>query len=778
MEIDTQANMVSLSVGELAQFRQSGKTAGYGASLWRAQVGQEWHKVAAEKTKIDYPEAVFESSIQVNYTHRSWQFSIVGRIDQILPIGQKIRLREVKSIRYPLPADLESLRFEYPEYLIQAATYLWLAQYLPEFTNKELSAELYFINIESGSVQSIPITLSDAKALTLGQLDRMTAFLDARSRCRDQLKNAQLKPAFKTLRPGQEALFQQLERAQLQSETILLEAPTGFGKTGIVLEHALKQLKSGLFERCIYLTTKSTGQLETIEQLKRMVGDQVRYIQMRNRSEHQIDTPAHSCNDDGPCTAPILESWDEYGIEPYDLLKSGTLTIESAQSIAAEIGICPYLLRKSCLPYAELWIGDLNYIFSQESQHVFMDSYSFDPKKTLLIVDEAHNLADRVADNRSVSLSAADLLFAIESLRDAGAPRRLISIGLEITRFIDALPEAAALCSHSFYEALDLCEDFAHQLQQAQMDYAQLSQPTISLIWSIHNFAQRMNEPSHDWLYWIQKSGTLKATCLNSSQSISQIIGSFGASILMSATLSPIETFKANCGLQRVPISYAIGHASWRDQAYTVAIDTRVDTRLRTRERYYETTARTIASLIHSSPGQPIAVFFAAYKYAQNVLAYLETIAPHYRISLQPRGVNLEKQESYIDTALLTTDALFLILGSSYSEGIDKLGGRVERVMMVGPALPEVNLIQEAKMDLFPSMQREAAFEEVYIRPAMRRIHQALGRLVRAPGQKAKVLLHDQRFAESAYFRNLATEYQTDIQIKNDAELDKWLYQS
>lgn len=778
MQIDIQAHTASLSVGELAQFRQSGQNAGYGSSLWRAQVGQEWHKVAAEKAKVEYPEAVFESSMQVNYQHRAWQFSITGRIDQILPSGPEIRLREVKSIRLPLPADIDSLRATYPEYFIQAAAYLWLAQYLPEFVNKILSAELYFINIESGSVQTIPITLSEAKSLTLSQLDRISVFLDARSRCQDQLKNAQIKPAFTKLRPGQAALFQQLERAQLQSETILLEAPTGFGKTGIVLEHALKQLKSGLFERCIYLTTKSTGQLETIEQLKRMVGDQVRFIQMRNRAEHQIDTTAHSCCSDGPCKDLLPESWDVHSIEPFDTIKSGTLTIESAKWIGAETGICPYNLRKSCLPYAELWIGDLNYVFAPDSQHVFMDCYGFEAKRTILIIDEAHNLADRVTDSLSVSLNAAELLFALESLRDAGAPRRLLSIGHELTRFINALPEGAALSSHGFYEALDLCEDFAQQLQQAQMDYAQLSQQSITLVWSIQTLAQRMNEPAHDWLYWIQQSGTLKATCLNPSHWIADILARFGSSLLMSATLSPIEAFKENCGLQKVSSSYAIGHASWRDQAYSVAIDTRIDTRLRTRERYYETTAKTISSLIHSSPGQPIAVFFASYKYAQNVLAYLEAISPHYRVSLQPRGVDLEKQEDYIDTALLTTDALFLILGSSYSEGIDKLGGCVERVMMVGPALPEVNLIQETKMDLFPSIQRDAAFEAVYIRPAMRRIHQALGRLVRAPGQKAKVLLHDQRFAESAFFRNLAPEYQTDVQLKNDAELETWLNQS
>ena len=35
---------------------------------------------------------------------------------------------------------------------------------------------------------------------------------------------------------------------------------------------------------------------------------------------------------------------------------------------------------------------------------------------------------------------------------------------------------------------------------------------------------------------------------------------------------------------------------------------------------------------------------------------------------------------------LLTEHAIFLVLGGSFAEGIDRLGGEVERAMVVGPA--------------------------------------------------------------------------------------------
>jgi hypothetical protein len=47
--------------------------------------------------------------------------------------------------------------------------------------------------------------------------------------------------------------------------------------------------------------------------------------------------------------------------------------------------------------------------------------------------------------------------------------------------------------------------------------------------------------------------------------------------------------------------------------------------------------------------------------------------------------------------------------------------------------------------------------------------------MVRAPGQKAKVLLHCKRFVQTEYKSLLADEYQSDVTIKNQHELESWL---
>jgi Rad3-related DNA helicase len=180
------------------------------------------------------------------------------------------------------------------------------------------------------------------------------------------------------------------------------------------------------------------------------------------------------------------------------------------------------------------------------------------------------------------------------------------------------------------------------------------------------------------------------------------------------------------------------------------------------------TTARTVASL-HLRAAGPVAVFFPSYAYAESVAREFEGA------SLQPKRADLSTQSAWINGAVAEGRALFLVLGSGFAEGIDLLGGRVSHAMVVGPALPEVNPVQRARLAALAHLGRDAAFDRVYRIPGMQKVNQALGRLVRAPGQSARVLLHCRRFAEPGYERLLAPEYRSGRRILEDDDLSAWL---
>ena len=178
--------------------------------------------------------------------------------------------------------------------------------------------------------------------------------------------------------------------------------------------------------------------------------------------------------------------------------------------------------------------------------------------------------------------------------------------------------------------------------------------------------------------------------------------------------------------------------------------------------------------MAHASSSRAVAVFFPSYAYAETIARELERLAP-LRVAVQPKIRDLATQTAWVEESLAFSDALFLVLGSSFAESIDLLGGRVTHAMVVGPALPEVNAVQRARLAELSSLGRAAAFRRVYQIPGMTKVNQALGRLVRAPGQRARVLLHCRRFLEPSYANLLARDYQFGANLLSDEDLSNWL---
>jgi Rad3-related DNA helicase len=170
-------------------------------------------------------------------------------------------------------------------------------------------------------------------------------------------------------------------------------------------------------------------------------------------------------------------------------------------------------------------------------------------------------------------------------------------------------------------------------------------------------------------------------------------------------------------------------------------------------------------------------VFFPSYAYAEAIFEELVRQAPGLRMALQPKLRELAAQSAWVEEALRSADALFLVLGSSFAESIDSLGGRVAFALVVGPALPEVNAVQRARMTEATGggASRQDAFRRVYQIPGMTKVNQALGRLVRAPGQRARVVLHCRRFLEPSYAELLEPDYQRGPEIHDDKAFAAWL---
>lgn len=773
----------SLSVGDFAEFALGPKEGGGGSpGLWRAQLGQHWHtelrrQAEHEQATQSAPKpANFEVNIDGRLTLRGWTLTLNGRIDQV--IGET--LREIKTVLRPLPIDEAELRTEYASYFLQLATYVVLRRAQGA---KDTRAELIFIEADSGLAQSINLTPFD-EALVHHQLETVVQFLELQQRAAARRRTLRFRAPFATLREGQESIQAELTAALDTNPVVFFEAPTGYGKTGCVLELALQSLQTGRFDRLVWLSSKSTGQLQVIETLRRMTDDDgttatrcastspVTYWQVRNKREHCVNAEFHCVRDSCDYLAGAVERWPQSGLERFYRDEQTPRELEHLRTAGCESRICPYEITRAALAFNDVWIGDFNYVFAPANRGIFFDQPGFDPARTLLVIDEAHNLPARVADAYSATASADALHGLLAELDHLEAPPMLVLAVEAWARLLGGVQPCDELNGADEADLRDALTRLVERVALTPLDYAALGPVHSETLWSFGKLAETWRDDNLRRLLWSRRSGTLEFTCLDASAAIGATLRSFGGAIFMSATLSPFDQFAAACAQSTYSPLRAI--APWRTKAYDVAVDLRLSTAFRERERHYGTTAETIATMHHAAR-RTVAVFFPSYAYAEAVLQALARNQPGLRAALQPKQLDLAQQATWVEESLALADALFLVLGSSFAESIDLLGGRIDHAVVVGPALPEVNAVQRARSASYRDLGQEVAFRRVYQIPGLQKVNQALGRLVRAPGHRARVLLHCRRFAESSYASLLDPDCQHYVEVATNAEFAEWL---
>lgn len=800
MTFNLDERSASLSVGELADFAVGPKPgSGLGAGLWRAQLGTLWHQQLRGRAAAEGTAAEFEVTIEAWVAHRGWRLRLTGRIDQVLPAvgpGGATLLREIKTVSRPLPEAEESLRATYPEYFSQIATYVALRRIAEPAAR--VAGQLMFVEIGTGALQPVPIDRTDEDRFT-ERLDVLVTFLESRHRARERARHLRYRPAFDTLRIGQESTRQDLEQALARYRFVAFEAPTGFGKTGLLLECALAQLKSGHCERILYLTSKSTGQLQVVRTLRTMTarapddpagGTSLAIWQVRAKTEHCINTVFHCTRESCVYLAEAAERWPTSGLSRFYLLDDHPRDLDTLRQAGRDAQVCPYEITRAALAFNDVWVGDYNYVFAPRNRRLFFDQLGFDPARTLLILDEAHNLPSRAADSRSYVVNSADAHAVLAELDHHGAKPSLIRAWDAWTYLLASLPVSDAVDLATEDDLAEVLRRVADEVMAGGVDPSVLAPGLADRLWETLELVEWLKDTTLRTLLWCPRPGELRFTCIDASAAIGATLRSFGGVLLASATLGPLPEFAQSVGLSAatdpslalpespgVPmpaLDRVVAETPWREGSYRIGYDLRVDTRFRHRAAHAPTTAGTVARL-HRAAKSCVAVFFPSYKYAEMIEEQMAKRFVSLRVVIQPKLSDLGAQSAWVDESLVFADVLFLVLGSSFAESIDVLGGRISHAMVVGPALPEVNAVQAARSELFGGNRTPDAFRRVYQIPGMQKVNQALGRLVRAPGHRATVLLHCARFAEVSYASLLAPDYQFGTNLTTDNELETWL---
>jgi len=105
-----------------------------------------------------------------------------------------------------------------------------------------------------------------------------------------------------------------------------------------------------------------------------------------------------------------------------------------------------------------------------------------------------------------------------------------------------------------------------------------------------------------------------------------------------------------------------------------------------------------------------------------------------------------ERFKNYVEEGADAT--LVSVVGGRLAEGIDISSRLMSVAAIVGLPMPEPTSYNLKKVERLQSLGFKRPHNAVFIEPAMRRVAQAVGRLIRSPLDRAVVVLMDRRYSE------------------------------
>jgi DNA excision repair protein ERCC-2 len=787
VRFDDESLSLRLSVADLLE-RELMRRIGFAqrGGFERLWVGQAIHSHYQEQALASDGSYQREVALRATLEHRGWTIEIVGRIDALRrdPDGVQV-VEEIKSVRrdVELQPPLAEL------YRRQAALYAWM---LAHERGEAVRAELVLITIgdDDPEPQRVAVEI-DPRALEAGvrrRIDQLLHEHQARRRAREERRAAAERLAFPfhRPRPGQESIVDAVAHALAEREHVLVEAPTGLGKTAAALFPALRHALE--HDRRVFVLTAKTLQQRMSTAVLEMLNTEAAFRSLRLRAKakmcanHEVLCHEDYCGYARDYALKLSRS----GLVPTLLAEHPHLDPDVVFAAAREQLLCPFEVSLELSEKAQVVVCDYNYAFDP---HVALSAFGADAdlSDVVLVIDEIHNLVDRGRGYYSPVLSARAARAAAEAIAalDAGPlVDRLAELATTLARMVEeaveeVLPRGSADAAVEGELPGDSLWALRPRLDRAFVDYLEhrretrsfrSEDPFVGLYFSVLRFldtlalAERHGEAFARCLEREAGDVRLRLLCKDASRYLGAVVNRCRSAIGLSATLSPPEFYRDLLGFDPARTSELRVPSPFPPENRALVIDGSVSTEWRVRARYYQPIADRLGELAAAVPGNCLALF-PSYAFLAEVA---ERLRPDLgkRVLVQRRADDERQREEILDTlrgALFGDVLLLAVAGGVFAEGVDYPGDMLKAVAVIGPCLPAVSLEQKLLQDYYEE-RFGRGFEYAFVVPGMTRVVQAAGRLIRSPQDRGVIALFGRRFLSELYGRHMPLDWVADAE--------------
>ena len=590
---------------------------------------------------------------------------------------------------------------------------------------------------------------------------------------------------------------------------LVLEASTGIGKTIVNLASLLPYAKARDLK--IIYTARTHAQIDRvmeelnkISEIQTVSGTALRgresfclnsLVKKYAKTNKAVQVMCAQLKSTNKCEY-FVNMKSETRMEP--IIRSLTkipATADHIFDVCQSAGICPAETVRKLMPKIDVIACSYLYIFDPMIRARFLETIDRDLSDLIIVVDEAHNLPDMVANVASDSISSFSFNRAI---READSNRRddFIKFMESCSNYLNKraknlrLYEEVAIDPAKLLEDLEL--DCEIELEEEFFDgmielgetirfrLAKSSKEPRSSLGRIGEFFLSMYNSigKKGYAHSIEKKRfpnsrddfvTLNLDSLDSSISILPVLSRVHSSVSVTGTLGDPEAYTLLTGIDQLDHLANIFPSPYNQRNVKTLITRDLTTLYKKRSpEMYKQIVKAICAMAEATPAN-IGLFTPSYKILNELLSNgLEQLSPKELVITKSgmssaendRLITKFKKKAKQDGAILCG-----VLGGRSSEGADFPGDTMHGVIVVGipyaPPTVKVKAQIEYLESKFPGKGNMLAYEI----PAVNRAAQASGRPVRSLSDIALIMLIDKRFIWPKVSNKLPGWIRTSIEV-------------
>ncbi|MBW2995256.1 ATP-dependent DNA helicase [Candidatus Woesearchaeota archaeon] len=597
---------------------------------------------------------------------------------------------------------------------------------------------------------------------------------------------------FNKIRKEQDKLIEQVSQILEEKKHLVVNAPTGLGKTVSTLGPALKIALEKNFA-VFFLTPRHTQHKIAIDTL--------------NAIRKKYDLKFNAVDFIGKkwmCSVPGIETM--YGGQFYDYCSSqreeskcefyqntkkgeGKLTVKAEQivgdlakedvkhvekiiEISRNENLCAYEICSALAKNAAVIICDYYHLLHPIIRAMFMRRTGKSLDKSILIFDEGHNVPDKVRELMSHKLSGFILNAAKKEAKKGGFKEtfaNLEKIEEVLAEISNNVNGEVLVEKNKFLELIE--QKTGTEYNQLIADLAFIADEVKeskkqSFIGLVSKFMENWLGEDKAYVRILDKRDRkieLSYRCLDPSLITSEMINESYSTIIMSGTLNPAEMYKDLLGFPENTVLASYKSPFKKENQLTLIIPRTTTKFSERKEQQFKEMAKICSDIVNAIPGNS-AVFFPSYFIRDKVNEYFLTLSKK-TIFLEESGMNKAEKKDMLENFKKYKDVGAVLLGAvsgSFGEGIDLPGDLLKGVVIVGIPLKKPDL-ETQKLIAYYDEKFGKGWEYGYSLPAMQRCFQGAGRCIRSETDKGVIVFLDKRFTWDLYYKTFPTGW--DIKI-------------